>query len=442
MAVDVTGHRRPRARRRDYSFRHHASARPAGGSEAKHPTVLFGATSRVTANAFMVDQCAYLARNGWIVHLVTGDGPPQLRDQFCGVRLHTIDMTRTIAPLRDIRSLASWICLVRAVRPDIAMVGTPKAGLLGILASSFCRTPIRIYLLRGLCAEGLHGGVRAISLASEWLACRLSTDVVAVAPSLREKLIACRAHARKTVRVLGRGGSNGVDVDRFRMPTEAGDVAERDRTRERLGIAGDVVVGFVGRLTIGKGLTQALAATRELSDAGRRVKLLVVGDFEVEHPVPPSIVDGLHAHYVVRTGHVTDPAPLFRAMDIYLHLARFEGLPNAVLEASASGLPVITTDATGCRDAVEDGRTGFLVPLDDAATLHARLTDLCDKPELRRGLGLAGRRLVEVDFSNEVVRHNLREYLADRASSLTSEPNETRTAVKRSEKLTMQIPTD
>ena len=94
--------------------------------------------------------------------------------------------------------------------------------------------------------------------------------------------------------------------------------------------------------------------------------------------MPPEIVAGLESSQVVRVGRVLDTAaPYYRAMDIYLHLSRYEGLPNAVLEAGASGLPVVTTDATGCRDAMSNGMTGYIVPIGDVDGLTAGLETLC-----------------------------------------------------------------
>ena len=80
-----------------------------------------------------------------------------------------------------------------------------------------------------------------------------------------------------------------------------------------------------------------------------------------------------------------------------------EGLPKVVLEAGATGRAVVTTDAPGCRDAVVDGETGYLVPVRDSATLAERIGELLADPDLRQRMGNAGRERAVREFSTEKV---------------------------------------
>jgi glycosyltransferase involved in cell wall biosynthesis/nucleoside-diphosphate-sugar epimerase len=373
--------------------------------QPREPTVLFGATAALTARVFMLEQCRYLAQRGWEVHLATSDGTE--RTPVPEFTWHTLTMQRTISPRADLRSAIEWIRLIRRVRPDVVMVGTPKAGLLGIVGSYFCRIPVRVYLVRGLRAEGLTGRTRTVSLLAERLSTRLATHIVSVGEDLKSRLAQHRIAPRDRIDVIGHGGSNGVDTARFRPSTEE----ERRAIRRQLGVDGKIVVGFVGRVTLGKGLADALSTVRALNADGDRARLLVVGDFEAENPVPEQMMAELDAPYVVRTGRVLDTAPYYRAMDIYLHLSRYEGLPNAILEAGASGLPVVTTDATGCGDALINGQSGYVVPLGDIDEVKRRTEFLCQHPGARRDMGEAGRRFVSSYFTNEVVWRNLLCYL-------------------------------
>lgn len=379
------------------------------------PTIIFGATAALTARVFMVDQCDYVARQGWFVHLVTGAGSERLPSATHDFIWHVIEMKRAISPAHDVRSLSSWLRLIRRLRPDAVMVGTPKAGLLGIVASFIYRVPLRIYLVRGLRSDGLTGFARLISLLAERLTCRLATHVVAVGPSLRRRMIEERLTSGRTVDIIGSGGSNGVDTDRFRPPTGQ-DRVERRVSRADLGVADHIVIGLVGRLTVGKGLAQALAAIRAVNADTDRARLLIVGEFEAEHAVPEHIVRRLEAVDIIRVGRVLDTAPYYRAMDIFIHPSHFEGLPNVILEASATGLPVITSDVTGCVDVVEHDRTGYIVGLYNHAELVDRISQLCDDEGLRQELGRQGRALVQTKFTNHIVRSNLVEYVNTRAS--------------------------
>ena len=80
-----------------------------------------------------------------------------------------------------------------------------------------------------------------------------------------------------------------------------------------------------------------------------------------------------------------------------------EGLPKSLIEANAIGRPIITTDSIGCRDTVEDGVNGFLIPIKDSESLADRLAKLIDDPKLREKMGKEARKIAERDFSIENV---------------------------------------
>lgn len=85
-----------------------------------------------------------------------------------------------------------------------------------------------------------------------------------------------------------------------------------------------------------------------------------------------------------------------------------EGVPRTLLEAASMAKPIVTTDTVGCREVVEDGVNGFLVPVRDSATLAARIGELLDEEALRQRMGAAGRAKAVREFD---VRHVVRQYL-------------------------------
>ena len=351
---------------------------------------------------------ARLTADGWDVHLVVGAAAPQV----AGATVHVVPMTRNPAPLADLLSLVRWVRTVRRLRPDVVLVGTPKAGLLGSLAARLCRVPTRIYHLRGLRLETADGVLRQALALLERLAMSGATRVLSVSHSLASECVQLGLAPPDKFTVLGAGSSNGVDIEHFSPPTPE----QRRVAREQFGWSmGPPVVGYVGRMTPEKGLDDLVeAAARACGTTSMRV--LLVGS-EEEPGYAAVLTSRLEAAGIeaVHVAGVTDPAPLYHAMDVFCLPSRREGFPNVALEAAASGLPVVTTNATGCRDAVLPGSTGWVARVADPDDLAGCLVRALESETERTRLGLAGRRLVETAFERTAVQQMLVEFLAEGA---------------------------
>lgn len=365
--------------------------------------LLVATTSAVTPWGIMRGQLAHLRRLGWDVVLVASPGP--LLDATAvreDVRAVPVPMEREVDPRADVASLRAMLRVFRSERPDVSMVSTPKAGLLGGLAAWVTRTPVRVYLLRGLRLETTGGPTRALLWVLEWIALHVATDVLVVSPSLLAETRRLRLLGRRRGVVLGRGASNGVDLERLAPTPERQTAATA--LRASLGLPDDAFVfGFVGRLTADKGVQELVEAFLDLARTHPDVWLLVVGPSESD-AATAGAVRGLVAHPRVRaTGWLDDPADHVHVLDALVLPTYREGFPNVVIEASAAGVAVVTTTATGAVDSVVDGETGVLVPPRDVPRLRAAMATLADDPERTRALGRAGRALVEQHFSDRVV---------------------------------------
>ena len=94
---------------------------------------------------------------------------------------------------------------------------------------------------------------------------------------------------------------------------------------------------------------------------------------------------------------------LMRTVDLVVLPSYREGVPRGLIEAAAMGLPIVTTDAPGCREIVEDGVNGFLVPVRDAMALSEKIEHLLDHPDLCQQFGAAGRKMVLHEFDEQIV---------------------------------------
>jgi glycosyltransferase involved in cell wall biosynthesis len=337
-----------------------------------------------------------LREEGFRVTLISSPGELLTRTAAQeGVESIAIPMQRQISPAADLISLLRLWWLLFRLKPDLTEFSTPKAGLLGSIAAMLCGVPARVYFLRGLKLETCTGLKRRLLLTSERLASACSHAVLCNSDSLRNEALALRVAPAAKLRLLGGGSSNGVDVERF-SPGPS-------NLRCRLGLPQDApVVGFVGRMTRDKGLPELVEAFDAILAAKPDVHLLLVGWFDAsEDSLGYDLRSRIMRHPRIHsTGYVADTAPYYRAMDVMVLPTWREGFPNVVLEAAATGIPVITTLATGSRDAVVPEVTGLLIPPGYPAAIRESVLQLLDNPERCRRMGLAARTWVLGHYVN------------------------------------------
>ena len=365
---------------------------------AHRPLIVVGVTHAQTCMV-LHSRLRALKEAGFRVVLISSPGP--FLDRLArevSIESLPIRMGRGLTPFVDIVALFQLCRALIRLRPDITEFSTPKAGLLGNLAAKLCGVPVRVYLLRGLRLETLTGLRYRLLLAAERIASACADHVVCNSKSLREKASALQIAPESRLRMLGDGSSQGVDI--FRFSPGPG------RIREALGIASNApVIGFVGRLTRDKGIPELIEAFDRIRTGIPAARLLLVGWFDQSED---ALNEDLRRRIVadpgvVFTGYVPDTAPYYRALDVLVLPTWREGFPNVILEASASGIPVVTTISTGARDAVLPEVTGLLVPAGYPEAIAEALLRLIRNPHDRARMGRAGRAWIIERFVNKHV---------------------------------------
>jgi glycosyltransferase involved in cell wall biosynthesis/SAM-dependent methyltransferase len=324
-----------------------------------------------------------LKRRGWPVSVVSLLDPSAFQAELAaaGVQVHSLGM-RPGRP--NPLAAARLAAILRQERPCVLHSHMFHANLLARLMSLAFPTPLIVSTLHSMAESSRHStGTRW----RDWLyraTDPLADATVAVCQAVAERHAASGAVQRGKLRVI----PNGVDTGRFRP-----DAARRDRLRAELGAGDEFVWLAVGRLMWKKDYPTMLRAAARL-----RVGTLFIAGAGPLEPELAALARELRvrAHFL---GSREDVPALMNAADGLVLSSVVEGLPMVLLEAAASGLPCVTTDAGGARDAVVDGQTGFLAPRGNPEALASAMTRLVELPgAARREMGQTARELALARF--------------------------------------------
>jgi len=310
-----------------------------------------------------------------------------------GTKLIPVNFTRLVTLLKDIGLFWQLVGIFRKYNFDIVQYSTPKAALLGAMASFCASVPIRIYLLWGLYYEGQHGLKRAIIKFFEKVICSLSTRIL---PDSREMVdyIQQQGIAKSAkCEMIYNGSACGINLE------ECDPVKWRqcgEQLRSQLGIPKDgIVIGLFCRLTGDKGVNEMIAAFQRISQERSNVYLLVVGREEQKDKLPAGTIDLINNHpRVFRLGWQETLFPCYAALDIFCLPSYREGFPQSLIEAQGMEVAVVTTNIIGAREAIVNYQTGLLVEPKNSQALYAALEKLLNSSQLRKEFAKNGRERV------------------------------------------------
>ena len=367
-------------------YRDVAGGRPVtdlGGRRLVHVT-----TADISLALLLGPQLRAFAAEGMEVIGMSAPGPfvPQLTEW--GIEHVPLrHATRSVSPGHDLAALPELTRLFRRLRPDIVHTHNPKPGLYGRLAARAAGVPGIVNTVHGFyAAPDDPWSRRTLVYALERTASTCSHIELFQNPEDLEVMRRLGVSPRK-FELLG----NGVDLGRF-QPRRSHE--EIRRARATLGVdSSAVVVGTVGRLVREKGFRELFAAASRMRSIRPEVVFVVVGPEDQVRDDALDASDIAAARSlgnVVFTGHRHDVEDLYAGFDLYVLPSYREGFPRSAMEAAASGLPVIATDIRGCRQVVDHGDNGLLVPVHDADALTLAIAELAGDEARRVGDGSSG----------------------------------------------------
>ena len=353
----------------------------------------------------------YLIEQGCEVWIICAAGKYVDQLKELGARYFEVKIDLLINPWADIRLLFKLASFFRQNQINVVQNLTTKPNIFGTFAAWFAGVPRIIISVEGL-GRAFSGTPTFRSRCLQFIlsnlyriACRLAYRTRFMNPDdeqffLEKKLV----HPKKSILIIG----EGVNLSEYSPGLI--DQKDIDSFRQLAGGSIDTIyITMVTRPLWIKGVKEFIEASEILSAEFKNVKFILVGPLASgDSAVPKAYLEGKESKSFKYVGFAEDLRHVFGISDIVV-LPSFtrEGVPNCLIEAMASGIPIVTTDNTGCRECVDDGKTGFLVPVRDSQALAKAISVLVKDRSVRERFGKASREKVENDFNERRVYERL-----------------------------------
>jgi glycosyltransferase involved in cell wall biosynthesis len=309
-----------------------------------------------------------------------------------GVPVHlSPTLKRDIHPADDVRAyrdLARWM---RKTGWDIVHTHSSKAGILGRLAAKRAGVKVIVHTVHGWGHhDHMNPAKRSLLVALERTAARCSHRIIAVSKSCRDRGLREKIGTPEQYEVI----HSGIDLERYR--TVSVDVLS---LKSELGIPLDApVVGTVSRMAPQKAPEDFITVAAKVRQHVPNVRFIFVGGGPDEAAFMEGVREGGLEKTVISLGYRADIPALLRVMDIFLLTSLWEGLPRVFPQAMCASLPIVATHVDGAPEAIQDGKSGFLVQPRDCDAMARHVIRLLGNKSLRDTLGEAGYCRVEPAF--------------------------------------------
>ena len=343
-----------------------------------------------------------------------------------GVDYRVIPMQRAgTNPIADLRLFAAYVWLMLREQPQLVLAYTQKPIIYGGLAARFVAVPRFFALMSGL-GHVFSPGSKTSSLL-RWVTKRLYREAVRRARAIfvfnaddRQDMIGLGIidARQKVIQVPG----SGVDLAKFE--------------RQPLSQDGTSFL-MIARLLRNKGIPEFLEASKRVSEQHPESRFLILGHVDDQNPegITKAEIEQYGEQYPVEfIPGTADVRPYLAKSSVFVLPSYYrEGLPRTILEAMAVGRPIITTDQPGCRDPIEEGQNGFIVPPRDARSLADAMGKLASDPMLVARMGRRSRELAEEIYSDAKVNRQLLDAMDLSALDPPRGPSSNRPSVDQSE---------
>lgn len=315
-----------------------------------------------------------------------------------------LEMTRKITPIKDIVAVVKLFLFLKKTKPLIVHSHTPKAGIVGMLASKLAGVPYRLHTVAGLPLLEARGAKRKILDVVEKFTYACANRVYPNSFGLKDIIIENNFCKSSKLKVLANGSSNGIDTSYFN--SELFSANQNLNLKNELGILpDDFVFIFVGRLVRDKGINEMVLAFELLQKENAKIKLLLVGDYENDlDPLSSATVNSINTNdSILAVGFKNDVRPYFAISDTLVFPSYREGFPNVVMQAGAMNLPCIVSDINGCNEIIIEKENGFIIPVKNDLAIFEAMKKILSNTLLTTKMKTNSRAMIVSRYEQKVV---------------------------------------
>jgi len=357
-----------------------------------------------SADTLLKERVQLLRKSGVDNRIICMDGSRVERLRAAGIPVFTAPLPRGYHPFKLLSSLVRITAYLRRERIDLVHTHCSIPGFIGRLAAWLAGVPVIIHTVHGFhFHDNTPSWKRGVYVALERFVGQFTDMLLSQNRHDLEQAARFRIVPRNRLRHIG----NGIKLDRFPGTRPA-------RTHDPLTIT------CVARLEPVKNHRMLFESARQLKERGYRFRIWAVGDGDLR-PDYEALCSKMEIRDCVEfLGYRDDIPELLAKTDISVLTSVKEGIPRAILESMAMGVPVVATRVSGNSEVVREGETGFMIELDDSDGLTIALERLMRDPELREEIGKRSREVAHREYDETSIVQSLRDIygnlLAGRAS--------------------------
>ncbi len=359
-----------------------------------------------TSIIFIEGLAKELKKNGYQLYVISANGPEGQNGESSGdFKFLPVEMARGLSIIKNLKSCFRIRKILKEIKPDIVHGNTPIGGLVAMTVAKSLGIKNRVFTMHGLKYPGEIGLKRWIIKEMEKFTVHISSITIVVSNALKEFAIQEKITDPEKLVVINHGSVKGIDIEKSCKIRENG----RYFYEKKFGLKDNVFrIGYFGRINEEKGVLELIEACVEIFKKNSKIEIILCGEEEMAYEGNRERLYAFIQHKNVHfLGFVPDPLEHMICCDCIVLPTYREGFGLVNIEANSVGVPVITTDIMGCKDSIEDGVTGFFIPVGNINELVNKIEYFFNNKEIAIAMGKSGIERVEKLFNRKDIWQKL-----------------------------------